>query len=134
MSSSPPVTARRSASWVSGEAVDLELIGSRPVGQPQRTASLNLDYRLPWDEKLSVNLGIQHLGEREGNTENTLTIPGRTLVNLGGRYRFDLAKLPATLRLQLGNLFNTYAWNVTGSGALRRVPPRRINATLSVDF
>lgn len=119
---------------VSGEAVDLELIGSRPVGQPQRNASLYLDYRLPWHEKLSVNLGIQHLGKREGNTENTLTIPGRTLVNIGGRYRFELARLPATLRIQLNNLFNDYAWNVTGSGALRRAPPRRANATLSVDF
>ncbi|MDP9422334.1 MAG: TonB-dependent receptor [Pseudomonadota bacterium] len=119
---------------VSGEAVDLGLIGPKPVGQPERTASLNFDYRLPWDEKMSVNLGIQHLGKREGNTENTLTIPGRTLVNVGGRYRFQVARLPATLRLQLSNLFNDYAWNVTGSGALRRVPPRRLNATLSVDF
>ena len=119
---------------VSGEAVDLGLIGSKPVGQPERTASLNFDYRLPWDEKLSLNLGIQHLGKREGNTENTMTIPGRTRVNLGGRYRFQVAKLPATLRLQMHNLFNDYAWNVTGSGALRRAFPRRVNATLSVDF
>jgi iron complex outermembrane receptor protein len=119
---------------VSGEAVDLGLIGSKPVGVAERTASLYLDYRLPWEERLSFNLGIQHLGKREGNTENTLTIPGRTLVNLGGRYRFELAKLPATFRLQLSNLFDDYAWNVTGSGALRRVFPRRANATLSVDF
>jgi iron complex outermembrane recepter protein len=119
---------------VSGEAVDLGLIGSKPVGVAERTASLYLDYRLPWEERLSFNLGIQHFGKREGNTENTLTIPGRTLVNLGGRYRFELAKLQATFRLQLSNLFDDYAWNVTGSGALRRVFPRRANATLSVDF
>jgi len=119
---------------VTGEEVDLGLIGEKPVGQPERNVSLYLDYRLPWEEKLSLNLGIQHLGKREGNTENTLTIPGRTLVNLGGRYRFELAKLPAVLRLQVNNLFDDYAWNVTGSGALRRVFPRRANATLSVDF
>ena len=63
-----------------------------------------------------------------------MTIPGRTQVNLGGRYRFELAKLPATLRLQINNLFDDYAWNVTGSGALRRTFPRRAQATLSVDF
>ena len=119
---------------VSGEAVELGLIGNKPVGIAERTASLYMDYRLPWEQRLSVNLGIQYLGEREGNTENTLTIAGRTQVNLGGRYRFELAKLPATLRLQIGNLFNDYAWNVTGSGALRRTFPRRFNATLSVDF
>lgn len=119
---------------VSGEAVDLELIGKKPVGVAERTANLYLDYRLPWDEKLSVNLGIQYIGDREGNTANTLTIPGRTQVNVGGRYRFELARLPATFRLQISNLFDDYAWNVTGSGALRRTFPRRANATLSVDF
>ena len=119
---------------VSGEAVDLGLIGIRPVGIAERTASLYMDYRIPWEERLSVNLGVQYLGKREGNTENTLTIPGRTQVNLGGRYRFDLGGLPATLRLQVSNLFDDYAWNVTGSGALRRTFPRRANATLSVDF
>ena len=119
---------------VSGEAVDLGLIGIKPVGQPKLNANLYLDYRLPWDEKLSVNLGVQYLADREGNTANTLTIPGRTQVNIGGRYRFELARLPATLRLQVNNLFDDYAWNVTGSGALRRTFPRRANATLSVDF
>jgi iron complex outermembrane receptor protein len=119
---------------VTGEAVDLGLVGHKPVGQAERSASLYLDYRLPWEEKLSVNLGIQHLGNRAGSVDNRLVVPGRTLVNVGGRYRFDLHKLPATFRLQLSNLFNDYAWDVTGGGGLRRVFPRRANATLSVDF
>ena len=42
----------------------------------------------------------QHLGKRAGSVDNELVIPGRTLVNLGGRYRFDLRRMPATLRLQ----------------------------------
>ena len=119
---------------VTGEAVDLGLIGDKPVGQAERSASLYLDYRLPFLQALSMNLGVQHLGDRAGSVDNELVIPGRTLVNMGGRYRFDLNKLPATLRLQLSNLFNDYAWDVTGGGGLRRVFPRRLNATLSVDF
>jgi iron complex outermembrane recepter protein len=119
---------------VTGEAVDLGLVGRKPVGQAEHSASLNLDYRLPPMPDLSLNLGIQHLGKRAGSVDNELVIPGRTLVSLGGRYRFELSKLPATLRLQLNNLFNRYAWDVTGGGGLRRVFPRRVNATLSVDF
>jgi iron complex outermembrane receptor protein len=119
---------------VTGPAVDLGLVGDKPVGQAERTASLYLDYRLPWLPDLSLNLGVQHLGKRAGSVDNQLVIPGRTLVNLGGRYRFELRKLPATFRLQLSNLFNEYAWDVTGGGGLRRVFPRRANATLSVDF
>jgi iron complex outermembrane receptor protein len=119
---------------VTGPGVDLGFIGEKPVGQAERTASLYLDYRIPSAPQLSVDLGIQHLGKRPGSVDNLLTVPGRTLVNLGGRYRFDLANFPATLRLQLTNLFDTYAWNVTGGGGFRRVFPRRANATLSVDF
>jgi len=119
---------------VSGEAVDQGLIGKKPVGQPEKSANLYVDYRLPWDQKLSVNLGIQYQGKSVGSPDNELVIPGRTLVNLGGRYRFELDKVPATLRLQVSNLFDNYAWNVFGSGGLKRVPPRRLDATLSVDF
>ncbi|HTG79729.1 MAG TPA: TonB-dependent receptor, partial [Sphingomicrobium sp.] len=101
---------------------------------PEKSANLYLDYRLPWDENLSVNLGIQYLGKRVGSPDNELIVPGDMLVNLGGRYRFKLDKVPATLRLQVSNLFDEYAWTVFGSGGLKRRPPRRLDATLSVDF
>jgi iron complex outermembrane receptor protein len=119
---------------VSGEAVDLGLIGNKPVGIAERTANVYFDYRLPWNEKLSVDLGIQYNGKSAGSPDNELTIPDNTIVNLGGRYRFELNKIPATLRLQVGNLFDQYAWIVFGSGGLKRQPPRRFDATLSFDF
>ena len=119
---------------VSGEAVELGLIGAKPVGRPERTANLYLDYRLPWEERLSFNLGIQYTGKRVASPDNELVVPADTIVNLGSRYRFQLSKLPATLRLQLGNMFNEYSWVVFGSGGLKRTPPRRFDATLSVDF
>lgn len=119
---------------VSGEAVELGLIGAKPVGRPERTANLYLDYRLPWEERLSFNLGIQYTGKRVASPDNELVVPADTIVNLGSRYRFELSKLPATLRLQLGNVFNEYSWVVFGSGGLKRAPPRRFDATLSVDF
>jgi len=119
---------------VSGEAVELGLIGPKPVGQAERSVSLYLDYRLPWDRKLSVDLGIQNSGKSAGSPDNELIVPGDTLVSLGGRYRFELRNFPATLRLQVSNLFDNYAWNIFGSGGLKRVPPRRFDATLSVDI
>jgi iron complex outermembrane receptor protein len=117
---------------VTGPAVDLGLIGSKPVGQAERTISFYLDYRLPWLPKVSVNLGVQHLGKRAGSPDNLLIVPARTLVDVGARYRFDLAKIPATLRVQVQNLLDDFAWNVTDFGGFRRNPPRRVNATLSV--
>ena len=119
---------------VTGEAVDLGLVGEKPVGQAERSASAYIDYRLPWLRDLSANLGIQYLGKRAGSVDNALIVPGRTLFNAGGRYRFQMVNRPASLRLQVNNVFDKYAWNVTGGGGFRRVFPRRAEATLSVDF
>ena len=69
-----------------------------------------------------------------GSADNELIVPGRTMANLGGRYRFQLAKFPATLRLQVSNLLNDYAWDVTDFGGFRRNRPRSVQADLSVDF
>ena len=119
---------------VTGEAVDLGLIGEKPVAQPERLIRANFDYRLPGLQALSVDLGINHLGARPGSADNELTVPGRTLFDLGARYRMRFSSFPATLRVQVTNLFDDYAWNVTGSGGFRRVPPRRVQTSLAVDF
>ena len=119
---------------VTGAAVELGLIGPKPVGQAETMVSAFLDYRLPFAPAVSLNLGTQYLGRRAGSADNQLIVPARTFVDLGGRYRLKLAKFPATLRLQISNLFNRYAWNVTGFGGFKRAPPRRAIVTLSADF
>lgn len=119
---------------VSGDAVELGLIGERAVGKAETVIIGNLDYRLPFAPDFSVNLGVNHLGERPGSADNLLIVPGRTMVDVGGRYRFQLAKFPATFRLTVTNLFDDYAWNVTEFGGFRRAPPRRLQGTLSADF
>ena len=119
---------------VSGDAVELGLIGEKAVGKAETVVIGNLDYRLPFAPAFSVNLGVNHLGERPGSADNLLIVSGRTMVEIGGRYRFELAKFPATFRLQITNLFDDYAWNVTEFGGFRRASPRRAQGTLSVDF
>jgi iron complex outermembrane receptor protein len=119
---------------VTGPAVDLGLIGARPVSQAETMITSYADYRLPFAPAFSVNLGVNYLGPRPGSADNLLAVPARTIVDLGGRYRFQLAKSPATLRLQLSNLTNQYAWDVTDFGGFRRNRPRSIQADLSVDF
>jgi iron complex outermembrane receptor protein len=119
---------------VSGPAVDLGLIGPKPVGQAETLITGYADYRLPFAPAFSVNLGINYLGKRPASADNLLTVPGRTVVDLGGRYRFQLARSPATVHLQLSNLFDEYAWEVSDFGGFKRNRPRSIQADLSVDF
>lgn len=119
---------------VIGEARDLGRTGKRPVGIPLRSIDLNLDYRLPEFEALSFDLSVNNQGRLASTVDNALFIPETTLVNLGGRYRFVVAKAKATLRVSINNLFDIYQWDYRGPGTFDYLPQRSINAYLAVDL
>lgn len=119
---------------VTGEEAVAGRIGRRPVGSARRNLIASLDWRLPHHPALSLDVGLEHRGRQVANAANTLEAPGRTLVDLGARYRFALGANPAVLRLSVGNAGNVYAWNASGSGAFTYSAPRQLNARLTVDF
>jgi iron complex outermembrane receptor protein len=118
---------------VSGDAVDLGLIGRRPVTSIGRTVTGAINWNLPWVEGLSVDLAYESTSKRIGNAANTLVIPPRYVVALGGRYRFDLADKPATLRAQMSTANNSYGFNNFGEGFYYNLP-RRFQLSLTVDL
>jgi iron complex outermembrane recepter protein len=126
---------------VSGEAVDLGIIGPKPVGTTGRTIRANFDYRLPFFDPLSVDLGITHLGGRIASArefaelgDRQLTTEAQTTVDIGARYRFNAGAAPATLRAQVTNLFDMYAWNVGANASFRFSDTRRFLLSLAVDI
>lgn len=119
---------------VTGEAVESGRIGKRPVGQTGRLVRANLDYRLPFLPGVSVDLGLLNNGERIASASNLLKTPARTIIDVGSRYRFKIDTTPATFRIQMTNLFGTNGWNVSSSGGLQPIFPRRVAASLAVDL
>ncbi|HWT13960.1 MAG TPA: TonB-dependent receptor [Allosphingosinicella sp.] len=126
---------------VSGEAVDLGVIGPRPVGTTARIVRANFDYRLPFFAPLSVDLGIAHLGGRVASAleyaelgGRQLTTRPRTTFDIGARYRFDVGDAPATLRVQVTNIFDVYGWDVSSNASFRPSDPRRFLLTLAADL
>lgn len=119
---------------VTGEARTSGQTGKRPVGVPLRSVDLNLDWRLPGFEALSIDLGVEHQGRVASTVDNDLFIPARTLVDIGSRYRFTIGKNRATLRVSVSNLFNVYAWEYYGPSTFDYVPQRLATAYLAVDF
>ncbi len=118
---------------VSGDQVDLGLIGRRPVGSIGRTVTGALNWSLPWVEGLSADLAFESTSERVANAANTLVVPARYTYSLGGRYRFDLLGKPATFRAQLATVNNDYGYLVFGEGFYYN-PPRRFQMSLTVDI
>jgi iron complex outermembrane receptor protein len=118
---------------VSGDAVELGLIGRRPVGSIGRTITGALNWDLPWAEGLSLDLAYEGSSDRNANAANSLVIPARYVWSLGGRYRFDLFDKPATFRAQLASVNNPYGFNNLGEGFYYN-PPRRFQMSLTVDM
>ena len=118
---------------VSGDAVDLGLIGRRPVGTIDRTVTGALNWNLPWVKGLSLDVGYEGTSNRIANAANNLVIPARYVASLGGRYRFDLLDKPATFRAQLASVNNAYGFGNIGEGFYYN-PPRRFQMSLTVDM
>jgi iron complex outermembrane receptor protein len=126
---------------VSGEAVDLGIIGKRPVGTTPRTIRANFDYRLPFFDPLSVDLAItSQSGQVASALEYSelrgrqLSTGARTILDVGGRYRFKAGRTPATLRVQVTNLFDVDAWKVGSNAAFRFIDERRFLLSLAADL
>ena len=126
---------------VSGEAVDLGIIGRKPVGTAARNVRANLDYRLPFLPPVSVDLGITSLAGRVASAleyaqlgDRQLRTPARTTFDIGARYRFKLGDAPATLRAQVTNLFNVHGWDVSSNASFRFSDARRVLLTLAADI
>lgn len=117
---------------VSGDAVELGLIGPRPVGSIGRSVNGALNWNLPWVEGLSLDLAYQSTSDRV-TAEETLFIPARYVASLGGRYRFGLLGKPATFRAQLASVNGVYGYNNIGEGYYYS-PPRQFQMNLTVDL
>ena len=126
---------------VTGEAVNLGIIGPKPVGTAGRIVRANFDYRLPSFEGLSVDLGTTYQAAQVASIRGYAELGGRqlrtqpqTLFDLGARYRFRAGDTPATLRVQTTNVFNTYRWKVAGNSSFRFNDARRFLLTLAADI
>lgn len=118
---------------VSGDAVDLGLIGSRPVGFFGTNINAAINWTMPWIEGLSLDANYERSSDRTANAANTFVIPARYVASVGARYRFDVAGKPATLRAQMASVNNQFGYSNLGEGFYYN-PPRRFQASLTIDF
>jgi len=117
-----------------GEAVALGAIGRRPVGLPDRYSTANLRWQQPWVPRLSFDLALRSLGPTPATTDNRVTIPARSVADLGARYRFTLDGKQAVLRMIVANVGNVVELWSEGSGAYSVDAGRRLSAYVTVDL
>jgi iron complex outermembrane receptor protein len=118
---------------VTGPIVSAGLIGEKPVGKAKAYSIASFDYALA-GTGASLDAVIESISKTPANTANTIEVGGRTVIHLGGRYRFKLFTKPATLRAQVSNVFDRYGWVAVSGGAYVYNAPRRVTIWLATDL
>lgn len=125
---------------ISGPAVEMGLIGERPVGVPTVRAIANVDYQIPTIPGLNVDVGTVFIGSRAvssrpGEIEGAqLEVPEQVTINVGLRYLFSIGGHEFVGRAQVQNLTDQFSWDVNSSETLSYNAPRRVRLVLTSLF
>lgn len=84
--------------------------GNTVYGVPEWTASLGLDYAIPFVDGLNVNTRINYVGKQYMNNANTLELPDYTIVDVGAHYKTQLGGVNTTFLANVDNVTDKKYW------------------------
>ncbi len=126
---------------VTGPGVALGISGRRPVGTPNIHGKIDLSYRTDILNGLTFTAVVEHDSKRAVSSGTwaalgggQLTLPSRTMLDLGARHHFKISDIPVSLRLVVENVFDRKSWDVLASNSLRPAERRRFSLYLIADF
>ena len=119
---------------VGGIAADQGQVGRKALGQAAHILRANAEYRPSFLPGASFDIAISHTGPRASSRDNVTEAASYSLIDLGARYRFVLGESPATIRVQIANVADTFYWNIMGSSSYGLTDGRRVSAFLTVDL
>ncbi|VVE45555.1 Ferrichrome receptor FcuA [Pandoraea eparura] len=108
--------------------------GNRVGGAPRFVLSGNIEYKVPYVPGLSVGGDIRYNGRTALNPQNSLSVSGYTLINLGATYRTRVAGKDVTLRAAVSNLTNRKYWEYQYDNYIKPADPRMISLNAKIDF
>jgi iron complex outermembrane recepter protein len=110
-------------------------IGPVAVGQPRLQYVANVNYRVPWWRRLSLDLAVTHFGTQPASVDNRLYTSAVTWLNVGARYKFVAMGKDSSLRIQVQNVPGSSWWtNVYTPGLFQWPAPRTVFAYLTADL
>jgi iron complex outermembrane recepter protein len=112
----------------------VQLVGNTVEGQPEFTAGLGIDYKLPV-EGLSVNARGNYVDNQYLNNANTLELPSYTLLDVGAKYATNLGGVNTTFRANIDNVTDEKYWaGVFNSGFTTLGAGRTYKLGVTFDF
>ncbi|WP_180121337.1 TonB-dependent siderophore receptor [Acinetobacter sp. YH12086] len=109
--------------------------GNSVYGIPDFTATLGLDYAVPYVDGLNVNARANYVSEQYLNETNSLKLPDYTILDLGARYKTNLGGVNTTFLANIANVTDEKYWEGTfNSGYVLVGGPRTYKVGVTFDF
>lgn len=99
---------------------------------PKWQAKAGIEWDIPQVQGLSLTGNVVAATKQYINANNSLSVAGRTIFDVGARYETALVGKPVTLRANVFNLTNKAYWAGSLSSGLGA--PRTIMFSASMDF
>lgn len=110
------------------------LNGKTVEGQPEFTAGLGVEYKLPIDG-LSINARGNYVDTQYLNNTNTLELPDYVLLDVGAKYTTNIGGVDTTLRANIDNVTDEKYWaGVFNSGFTTLGSGRTYKLGVTFDF
>lgn len=87
-----------------------DISGKKIYGIPDFTASLGLDYAIPYLDGLNANARVSYVSEQYLDNTNRLELPDYTLLDVGARYKTKLGGVNTTFLANIDNATNKKYW------------------------
>lgn len=109
-------------------------VGKQATGVPELQGKLGVEWDLPSVQGLTLTSNVSAASNQYINTDNTLSVPGRAIYDLGARYVTQAAGQPLTLRLSVKNLTDKEYWAMPHYTNLAIGAPRTVQLSATMDF
>lgn len=100
----------------------------------QRQAKLGVEWDVPALEGLTFTGNATAMSKQYISADNRLSVPGRTLFDVGARYSTTLAGRPLALRATVNNVTNKAYWGMPLLSSLALGAPRTALLSATMDF
>ncbi|ASK21948.1 MULTISPECIES: TonB-dependent receptor [unclassified Halomonas] len=108
--------------------------GSQATGVPDLQAKLGAEWDLSAAPGLTLTANATAMSEQYINSDNSLSVPGHTIYDVGARYTTHLSSYPLTLRATIDNVTDKAYWAMPQLSSLALGAPRTFMFSASLDF
>ena len=108
--------------------------GKTATGLPKLQGKLGVEWDTPLVHGLTLTANATSVSWQYIDTNNTQSIPGYTVYDLGSRYATQVASRALTLRASVTNVANKAYWGTPLLSSLGLGAPRTVELSATVDF